>query len=102
LKGVKNGARVLEGPVPDRKIFGKVGGKGAGHTAWGLRRFRHASFSAMFPFGKISLRDPDMPVAVKLTGWSPFIPNDEDNSSLPVAALDRDSDNMVRPSPDGV
>ena len=32
----------------------------------------------------MTLTDPDMPVNVDITGWSPFIPGDADNSSLPV------------------
>ena len=29
-----------------------------------------------------------MPLTVELKGWSPFIPTDQDNSSLPVGALE--------------
>ncbi len=30
----------------------------------------------------------DMPLDVSITGWSPFIPTDADNSSLPVGAVE--------------
>ena len=89
VKGLENGAKVLEGPVPDYKIFGQPGtGNGAPRTSYGLPRFENASFEARFPFGKIRLQDSDLPVEVDITGWSPFIPLDEDNSSLPCAALE--------------
>ncbi len=84
-----NVARVLEGPVPAWKIFGRGGaGFGLGGTSWGLPRFAHASFQTRFPFADISLEDQAMPVQVEITGWSPFIPLDADNSSLPVAGLE--------------
>ncbi len=42
---------------------------------------------AAFPFAAIDrLRDDDIPIEGHgITGWSPFIPTDADNSSLPVA-----------------
>lgn len=40
------------------------------------------------PFGKVSLKDDEMPVKATITGWSPFIPGDPDNSSLPVGAIE--------------
>ena len=50
--------------------------------------FRNCEFTARFPFANISLHDDDIPLEVKITGWSPFIPTDADNSSLPVGALE--------------
>src|SRR6266849_4369246 len=52
VKGQTQVARVLEGPVPTRKIFGPPGtGNGAGGTTYGLPRFAEASFRTRFPFG---------------------------------------------------
>jgi len=94
VKGAKT-ARVLEGPVPMWKAFGSVAGNrfgepGNGLTGctYGLPRFAGASFHARFPFATVSLADPPMPVAVEITGWSPFTPGAADDSSLPVAALE--------------
>jgi uncharacterized protein (DUF608 family) len=53
-----------------------------------LPRFEKASFLARFPFGYLDISDNDIPLKIKVTGWSPFIPTDDDNSSLPVAALE--------------
>lgn len=88
IKGNPESARVLEGPVPDWKKFGRAGGKGAPGTDWGLVRFKNATFLARFPFAEITLRDNKLPLAVSVLGWSPFIPTDADNSSLPVGALE--------------
>jgi uncharacterized protein (DUF608 family) len=89
LKGGKPLARVLEGPVPARKIFGPPGtGNGAGGTTYGLPRFGHATFRTRFPFGIVALSDSQLPLTVEITGWSPFEPGDPDNSSLPAAALE--------------
>jgi uncharacterized protein (DUF608 family) len=94
VKGAKT-ARVLEGPVPMWKAFGSVAsgpfgepGNGLSGRTYGLPRFAEASFQARFPFATVSLSDPAMPVAVELTGWSPFTPGAADDSSLPVAAIE--------------
>ncbi|HEU4860691.1 MAG TPA: GH116 family glycosyl-hydrolase, partial [Chitinophagaceae bacterium] len=89
VKGKTNGAKILEGPVPDWKKFGRRdAGNGASGSTTGLPRFRNASFLARFPFGYLDISDNDLPLKIKITGWSPFIPTDDDNSSLPVAALE--------------
>lgn len=89
IKGDKNIAKVLEGPVRPWKIFGAPGtGNGAGGTSYGLPHFAQATFLARFPFATITLQDDDIPLEVEITGWSPFIPADADNSSLPVGALE--------------
>jgi uncharacterized protein (DUF608 family) len=92
--GSPNLARVLEGPVPPWKIFfpwgpgGNSSGNGGGGKSYGLPRFESASFSARFPFAEVRLSDRAVPLQVRITGWSPFIPNDADNSSLPVAGIE--------------
>lgn len=89
VKGIKNGAKVLEGPVPEWKVFGQRGsGNGDAGATYGLPRFTNAKFTTAFPFGTVDLRDNDIPLKVKIRGWSPFIPADEDNSSLPVGCME--------------
>ena len=89
LKGVTNGTKLLEGPVPDWKKFGQPGsGNGSEGTTYGLPRFEDAKFLARFPFATVELKDKDIPFEVTLTGWSPFIPTDPDNSSLPSGAIE--------------
>ena len=90
IKGTKtNVAKVLEGPVPAWKVFGSPGtGNGAARTSFGLPRFDQATFRARFPFGMVTLTDKEIPLRVRITGWSPFIPGDPDNASLPVGSLE--------------
>jgi uncharacterized protein (DUF608 family) len=88
IKGVANGAKILEGPVPDWKKFGQPGSaNGSGGATTGLPHFHEAIFKARFPFATINLTDKELPVKVELIAWNPFIPTDENNSSLPVAVL---------------
>jgi uncharacterized protein (DUF608 family) len=97
-----NRAKVLEGPVPNWKKFGQWGAARGqdGTTTWGLARFQEAEFMARFPFGEVTLHDAEMPVEVHITGWSPFIPTDADNSSLPVGALEYKFKNTSKKSTD--
>ncbi len=89
VRGLEKGAKVLEAPVPGWKLFGPQGsGNGSGHRSYGLPRFESGRFLSRFPFAMVELTDPDIPIEVKITGWSPFIPNDADNSSLPSGALE--------------
>ncbi|MCF0175574.1 MAG: hypothetical protein HUJ94_01935 [Bacteroidales bacterium] len=89
VKGLKNGTKVLEGNVPEWKKFGDNDtGLGKGGTTWGLPRFSDCEFSSRFPFATIKLHDDEMPVDVVLTAFNPFIPNDEDNSGLPVGVFE--------------
>ena len=89
VKGRASVARVLEGPVPPWKLFGPAGtGNGASGKSYGLPRFARAAFNTHFPFGRVTLSDPAVPLGVELTGWSPFEPNDADAASLPVAGLE--------------
>lgn len=82
-------ARILEGPVPQWKIFGpRASGLGDVGKLYGLPRFAKASFESRFPFGRVHLTDTEMPVTVLIEGWSPFIPTDQDNSGLPAGTLD--------------
>ncbi|NLA58509.1 MAG: hypothetical protein GX855_06380, partial [Firmicutes bacterium] len=71
------------------KVFGNPRtGNGAPGATYGLTRFKDAVFDARFPFCTVTLTDSNFPVKVEITGWSPFIPGDSYNSSLPVAALE--------------
>ena len=89
LKGIKNGTKVLEGQVPEWKKFGQPNSaNGSPGASYGFPRFQKTKFTARFPFALIELQDDDIPLEVQLTGWSPFIPTDADNSSLPVGAIE--------------
>ena len=89
VKGKKDGAKVLEAQVPEWKMFGPAGsGNGAAGKNYGLPRFKNGRFLPRFPFATLELDDEDIPLSVEVLGWSPFIPTDADNSSLPVGAME--------------
>jgi uncharacterized protein (DUF608 family) len=98
IKGSNGVAKLLEGPIADWKILfpfkatasGNMTSTGNGHNGdhFGLPRFDSAKFSAQFPFGTVELGNEEIPLAVSIEGWSPFIPQDSTNSSLPVAGLE--------------
>jgi len=99
VKGYKNGAKVIQGQVPAWKLFGRENtGNGLGGTSYGLPRFDRTEFLARFPFAQLVLEDDDIPLEVKITAWSPFIPTDEDNSSLPVASIEYTFTNPTKES----
>lgn len=96
IKGVKDGAKVLEAPVPEWKLYGRPGaGNGLGKANYGFPRFESGNFLPRFPFGTLELKDKDIPLKVHITGWSPFIPTDEDNSSLPVGTMEYHFENTT-------
>ncbi len=89
VKGLTNGARVLEGPVPNWKKFGQAGsGNGSAGSIFGLPRFHQATFVTRFPFATIQLEDNHLPLTVNIRAWSPFIPTNADQSSFPVGAVE--------------
>ena len=96
IKGEKNQARVLEGPVSMHKVFGVpgAGNGGGGRKPIGLPRFSEATFHSRFPFGFVQLQDSNLPITVTITGWSPFIPGDADKSSLPVTGIEYEFFNL--------
>lgn len=103
IKGAKI-AKVLEGPVPDWKKYAVVSDEFHARiqALWGLPRFRKAAFHSSFPFGTVKLADEGVPLDISITGWSPFEPGQEDDASLPVAALEYEFTNRTGSSIDAV
>ena len=54
----------------------------------GLPNFSHCRFEGTFPTARLQFREPKFPGAVDLLAFSPFIPHDSDNSSLPTAMFE--------------
>ena len=77
-------ARLLEGDLFDEELGGE---QGATAPLPGLPRFAGCEFSAAYPFGKVTLTDPAVPVRAEVEAWNPLIPGDEDDSGLPLAVL---------------
>lgn len=82
-------ARLVEGRVPEHKIFAAAGG-GLGCVArsYGLPRFAESTAWSKFPFSRIAFSEEDYPLTAAVTAWSPFTPPDADPSSLPVGCLE--------------
>lgn len=81
-------ARILEGPVPEWKIFGpRESGLGDVGKVYGLPRFKDVKFESSFPYSTVYLKEEALPIEVQIDGWSPFIPTDHDNSGLPAGSL---------------
>ena len=49
--------------------------------------FRHIVFDGRYPMAIIRFSDPDCPLEVKLEAFSPFIPLNADDSSLPATVM---------------
>lgn len=82
---------MLAGPIYPTELYAADGNCA---PQSGLPRFREATFDGAFPFGVVHLSDSDLPVKVTIKGFSPFIPGDSAASSLPVASLQYDVENL--------
>ena len=77
-------ARVLEGPLPADELEGSHGSPAPNA---GLPRFRSAAFASAYPFGRVLLTDPDLPVEAHLKAMNPLVPADAGASGLPIAVF---------------
>ena len=76
--------RALEGPVDVSEYQGASGSVAVNH---GLPRFAQCAFAAAYPLAQVQLSDPQVPVAVCLEAFNPFIPANADDSGIPIAVL---------------
>jgi len=89
-------ARVLNGPydlnpagAPGmRKMFDGFGHGANRQTLAGVPHFRSVDFYGRFPTADLVFSDERFPGRVRMTAFSPFIPHDDRNSSMPVAMLE--------------
>jgi uncharacterized protein (DUF608 family) len=82
--------KLVEGPFPPEKIYQQglksQGFREGGHE--GLPRFRSCRFHGGYPFGRVELEDPLIPLDVTIEAFNPFIPGDAIASGIPCAILD--------------
>ncbi len=93
VKGNENRTLVLEGPIPPVSCYDSVSRWGG--DCQGLPRFARCEFESEFPFATLALSDDDFPLNVSVSAWSPFIPGNADDSSLPFAGLEYTFENKT-------
>lgn len=90
--------KLVEGPIEPEKVYDQglqaQGYRKGGHE--GLPRFREGWFEGEYPFGHVHLRDPKVPLEVRITGFNPFIPLDDKNSGIPCAIVEYTLRNTTR------
>jgi uncharacterized protein (DUF608 family) len=90
VKGKHPVSRLVEGPMPEGKIYDQglqvMGYRKGGYE--GLPRFAKSAFRSGYPFGRVDLSDPKVPLKVEITGWSPFVPLDDVSSGIPCAIVE--------------
>ena len=90
IKGTPAITKLIEGPFPPFKIFDQgLQGQGLRRGGFeGFPRFTKCIFEGEYPIGTARLTDNTIPLAVTVTGWSPFIPLDDKNSGIPCMILE--------------
>ena len=53
------------------------------HAGW-----KSVHFTGRWPLGTVDYEDPEIPLAVQLNAWTPFIPLETADSSLPVTVME--------------
>ncbi len=82
-EGVEPFGRALEGPLTS----GYEGWSGSPVPHAGLPRFTEATTHAAYPLAQVELREPGLPIDVRIDAWNPLVPTDAARSGLPVAFL---------------
>ncbi|MBP3961975.1 GH116 family glycosyl-hydrolase [Paenibacillus lignilyticus] len=87
-------ARILQGELSPPYMGEPVRG-GALHSGYGfgphagtlggMPHFEKTVFTGTFPMADIEFQDPAFPGQVRMSAYNPFIPSNEDDSSLPAA-----------------
>lgn len=102
VRGDEITAAVLNGDIADEYMGQyrkeKFSGFGFGPNSkkmCGFPHFKNVEFNGEFPVAVLDFNDEKFPGNVKMTAFNPFIPNDEDNSSLPAAFFDIEVENST-------
>jgi len=103
VKAVSDGelldARVLNGelkpPYMDggARHFCSYGSVPGNETSAGFPNFRETEFIGEFPVANVRFRDPKFPGIVEMTAFNPFIPLNEQDSSIPGAFFELSFEN---------
>jgi non-lysosomal glucosylceramidase len=86
------GARVLNGPYegtptgsPSARKFDGFGFGANRDSMAGVPHFEDVTFVGRFPIAELEFHQPTFPGQVRMTAFSPFIPHNDRDSSMPVA-----------------
>jgi uncharacterized protein (DUF608 family) len=83
-EGAEGVTRLLQGPTGGGDWCSDGHGVNR-HAGAGLPRFSQCAFEGAFPFARVRLSDPKVPLDVEIEAWNPFIPLNPDDSALPAA-----------------
>ncbi|MEE0946541.1 MAG: GH116 family glycosyl-hydrolase [Acutalibacteraceae bacterium] len=76
--------------------FSNINGMGVDQpTMAGFPHFKNHTFKGEFPIAEIYFSDESFPADITLRAFNPFIPLDEDNSSIPAAFFEIDIKNKT-------
>lgn len=84
----RDGSESWAGAAQGRGEWNECAGAGDGVPRFdgsGLPRLGRASFASYFPFARVEFEESPLPLRAALEAWSPFIPHEPDDSSLPAA-----------------
>ncbi|MDQ6418778.1 GH116 family glycosyl-hydrolase [Paenibacillus sp. LHD-117] len=106
VKAERNGklldARILNGdvqapymgePIRGANLHSGYGFGPESQTMAGMPHFREVAFKGEFPVAEMTFEEPAFPGRVALTAFNPFIPLQEDDSSLPAAFFEWEIEN---------
>jgi uncharacterized protein (DUF608 family) len=87
--GAEHYAKPLKPACPfDTGFALRVTAEGVVHErALDLSQWDHVTFRGQYPVGRVEYSDPQQPVAVTLEAFSPFIPLNTEDSSLPATVM---------------
>jgi non-lysosomal glucosylceramidase len=96
------GARVLNGPYegiptgsPSSRKFDGFGFGANRDSMAGVPHFDEVTFIGRFPVAELEFHHPGFPGQVRMTAFSPFIPHNDRDSSMPVALFKFSVENIT-------
>ena len=75
-------------------LAGQLGAKS--QTMCAFPHFKSCVFKGEFPFAFLKFTDPDFPAEIHMKAFSPFIPLDADNSTIPAGLFEIEAKNLTK------
>lgn len=105
VKAIKNNkpvTYVLQGDLHtdligqyEKKLYRGFGYGPGSNTMCGFPHFKNLEFNGEFPIATLDFNDEHFPANIRLTAFNPFIPGDENNSSIPAAFFEIEINNTT-------